>query len=296
MKILVVGGTRFFGVHLVRALLQQGHKVTILTRGNAKDDFGDSIQRIVIDRCNLDALQHTLRGTYYDVICDNIAYSSNDVKYLLDTVSCGRYILTSSASVYPQLGLDTREEDFIAETYPLIWCNREDYTYDEIKRQAECAIIQNYPGVSSAAVRLPYVIGEDDYTKRLYYYVEKIMKGIPMYVDNPHAAISYIRSNEAGDFLAWLACVELVGPVNACSKGTITLQEIFDYIEKKTGKKPIIDPEAEAAPYNEGEDFSLYTGKAEEAGYHFSELRSWIFDLIDYYISEAETIKKLNTD
>ena len=221
------------------------------------------------------------------MICDNIAYSSNDVKYILEAVRCGRYILTSSASVYPELGLNTKEEDFIADKYPLIWCNREDYTYDEIKRQAECALVQTYPALSSATVRLPYVIGEDDYTKRLYYYVEKIVKGIPMHVDNSQAEITYIRSSEAGDFISWLAGSKLVGPVNACSKGTITLEEIFDYIDKKTGRKPILNPGAEAAPYTGGEDFSLNTQKAEAAGYAFSELKSWIYELLDHYIEEA---------
>ena len=38
MKILVIGGTRFFGIHMVRELLAQGHAVTIATRGNVKDE------------------------------------------------------------------------------------------------------------------------------------------------------------------------------------------------------------------------------------------------------------------
>ena len=289
MKILVVGGTRFFGVHLVRALIRKGHEVTIATRGNTKDVFGDNIHRIIVDRCDPEALQRAFHGEFYDVICDNIAYCSNDVKYLLEAVRCERYILTSSISVYPELGLNTKEEDFMAATYPLVWCNREDYTYNEIKRQAECALVQTYPSLSSAAVRLPYVIGEDDYTKRLYYYVEKIIKGIPMQVDNAQAAISFIRSSEAGDFISWLAGSKLVGPVNACSKGTITLEEIFAYIQKKTGRKPIIASEAEAAPYTGGEAFSLNTQIAEEAGYSFSELGSWIYELLDHYIKEATT-------
>jgi nucleoside-diphosphate-sugar epimerase len=289
MKILVVGGTRFFGVHLVQALLSKGHEVTIATRGNTKDQFGDSIHRVTVDRCDPEALQRAFLGEFYDVICDNIAYCSNDVKYLLEAVNCDRYILTSSVSVYPELGLDTKEEDFMPDSYPLTWCNREDYTYDEIKRQAECALVQTYPALSSAAVRLPYVIGEDDYTKRLYYYVEKIVKGIPMQVDNPQAAISFIRSSEAGDFISWLADSKLVGPVNACSKGTITLEEIFTYTQQKTEKKPVLNSEAEAAPYNGGEDFSLNTQNAEGAGFSFSELNSWIFKLLDHYILEAMT-------
>ncbi len=286
MNILVVGGTRFFGVHLVRTLRKQGHEVTILTRGNVKDDFGD-IQRIRVDRSNQAAMKSVLQGKYFDVICDNIAFSSNDVKYLLEAACCNRYIQTSSASVYPQLGLNTKEEDFNAGYHPFVWCNREDYPYDEIKRQAECALVQKYPTLSSAAVRLPYVIGEDDYTKRLYFYVENIVKGIPMYVDNPQAAISYIRSKEAGDFIAWLAGSTLKGPVNAASMGTITLDEVFGYVKKQTGKKPILISEAKAGPYNGGEDFSLNTEKADAAGYQFSELKSWIYDLLDYYVIEA---------
>ena len=33
MKILVLGGTRFAGIHLVNELLAKGHEVTIATRG-----------------------------------------------------------------------------------------------------------------------------------------------------------------------------------------------------------------------------------------------------------------------
>lgn len=34
MKILVIGGTRYFGIHMVNKLLEQGHEVTN-TRKNA---------------------------------------------------------------------------------------------------------------------------------------------------------------------------------------------------------------------------------------------------------------------
>ncbi len=37
MKILVLGGTRFFGIHMVKDLIDKGHDITIATRGNAKD-------------------------------------------------------------------------------------------------------------------------------------------------------------------------------------------------------------------------------------------------------------------
>lgn len=45
-NILILGGTRFFGKRLVRLLLDEGFKVTIATRGNTSDEFGDQVERI----------------------------------------------------------------------------------------------------------------------------------------------------------------------------------------------------------------------------------------------------------
>ncbi len=292
MKVLVIGGTRFFGVHMVEALLRNGHQVTIATRGNARDGFGSRVRRIAVDRMEEEAVRKAFcdnaDGYNYDVVCDNIAYSSLEVKYLLDAVKCRRYILTSSVSVYGELGMGTKEEDFQPLSYPLRWCTRQEYPYDEIKRQGECALFQAYPEISSAAVRFPYVVGTDDYTKRLYFYVEHVLREMPMRVDNPKAEIAFIKAEQAGEFLAWLAESDLEGPVNACSTGTITLQKVFDYVEARTGKKPVLTPDGEEAPYNGSEGFSLNTQKAEQAGYEFPGLDSWMSELLDAYIEEAE--------
>ena len=43
MNILVIGGTRFFGIDMVNELLTAGHDVTIATRGKASDSFGDNV-------------------------------------------------------------------------------------------------------------------------------------------------------------------------------------------------------------------------------------------------------------
>lgn len=39
MKILVIGGTRYFGIHMVNKLLEQGHAVTIATRGKTPENI-----------------------------------------------------------------------------------------------------------------------------------------------------------------------------------------------------------------------------------------------------------------
>ena len=73
MKILVIGGTRFFGIHMVNELLAQGHDITIATRGKAADTYGNRVQRIILDRTNETSMKHALSGKRYDVVIDKIA-------------------------------------------------------------------------------------------------------------------------------------------------------------------------------------------------------------------------------
>ena len=65
MNILVLGGTGFFGKHLVWELLHRGHEVTIATRGRTPDDFGDRVRRLIVDRT--DARQ--MEQVFAEVFC-----------------------------------------------------------------------------------------------------------------------------------------------------------------------------------------------------------------------------------
>lgn len=288
MKILVLGGTRYFGITMVEELLRQGHDVTIATRQRAKDGFGDRVGRIQIERTDPTSMESALKGKKFDVVYDKIAYCSNDIKYALDVLDCGKYIYMSSASVY-DLKRDTREEDFDGIGKELVWCSRKDFPYHEIKRQAECALWQRYRDRDWIAVRYPFVVGPDDYTERLLFYVEHAMKSLPMHIDNMDEQMGFIHSGEAGKFLAFLADQEMTGAVNGCSHGTISVGEILAYVEQKAHVKAVIDDQGEAAPYNGGTDYSINTEKAENLGYRFSHIKDWIYELLDYYMELVKT-------
>lgn len=286
MNILVIGGTRLIGKHLVSQLISKGYQVTIASRGIAKDDFKNTAKKLVINRLDETNLKETFSNQYYDVVYDSLAYCSNDIKRLHDYISCKQYITISTAAVY-NTHMDMVEEDFNPLEKKLIWCERSDYTYDEVKRQAECALFQEYPCIHSVAVRFPFVIGKDDYTKRLYFYVEHIVNQKPMYVDNYDKQLAFVRSDEAGKFLAHFAASKYSGPINGASSGTISIKEISDYIEYKTGKKAILSSEGEIGPYNGHNEHSVNTNKANQIGFQFSPLKTWIYDLIDNYITDA---------
>lgn len=119
----------------------------------------------------------------------------------MDIIDCDKYIYMSSTAVYNPLHACTVEEDFDGMGNELIWCNRNDFSYDKVKCYAESALWQKYSDRKWVAVRYPFVIGEDDYTKRLLFYVEHIVKSVPMHIDNPEYQMSYIRSDEAENSL-----------------------------------------------------------------------------------------------
>lgn len=287
MKILVIGGTKFFGIPMIKELIAQGHDITIATRGRVKDNFGKEVSRVILDRTDEKNIKEVLGGKSYDVIIDKIAYCSNDIKYTLDVVKCKKYINMSTVSVYKDFHLNIVEEEFNPEKKELIWCNGKDFSYDEIKRQAECALHQKYNNINAVSVRYPFVIGKDDYTQRLFFYIEHVIKDIPMWIDNIDCQMGYIDSEEAGKFLAFLVDKDYIGALNGCSDGTISIREILDYVENKTGKKAILEKTKEVAPYNGVPEYSVNTEKAKQLGFQFKNLKDWIYDLLDYYIELA---------
>ena len=305
MKILVVGGTRFFGIPMVNALIDAGHDVTVATRGNNALGFGGSVKQVVMDRTDADSVKKAFESNrftemtspgccgkatdeHFDVVIDKVAYSSNDVRALLPNIKCDRYIQMSSCSVYKKDAPLIRENEFDAAKYPLVWADRTE-DYDESKRQAERATYEFMDAGKCVFVRYPIVLGENDYTERLRFYVEHIMNDSPMFVDDLDYGISFIHEKEAGEFIAFLAGADVCGPINGCSKGTIKISELIGYIEKKTGKTAVYSEYGDEAPYNGLEnDMSLDTQKARELGFEFSELSDWIYRLMDYEIGKAK--------
>ena len=285
MNILVIGGTRFFGIPMIEELLKSGHDVTIATRGLSADSFGSRVKRLILDRTDAQSVRDALSGRRFDVIIDKLAYCSNDIKSVMDAADFDQYIQMSTTAVYEPKHINTVESDFDALSKELIWCGRPDFPYAEIKRQAECALWQQYPDRNWIAVRYPFVIGKDDYTQRLLFYVEHVMKSIPMFIDNLDCRMGFIRSDEAGKFLAFLAGKDFRGAVNGASDGTVSVREILNYVEQKTGKKAVIETGGDPAPYNGEPEYSINTDKANALGFRFSRLRDWIYDLLDYYIA-----------
>ena len=108
-----------------------------------------------------------------------------------------------------------------------------------------------------------------------------------MYIDNMDEQIGYIRSDEAGEFIAFLAEDDsFTGPVNGASHGTMSIRELVTYVENRTGKKAVLSPDGDPAPYNGETSYSINTELAESLGFRFADLDKYIYDLLDHFIDE----------
>lgn len=102
MDILVLGGSRLIGYYLLPLLVNQGHRVTVITRGNRSLPAG-AVTHIPSDRRDLSSVVHRLGE--YDAVIDNIAYVPEDTQLLFQALR-GRihhYVVTSTAFIYPDV-------------------------------------------------------------------------------------------------------------------------------------------------------------------------------------------------
>ncbi|ASS74332.1 NAD-dependent dehydratase [Tumebacillus algifaecis] len=281
---LVFGGTRFFGKHLVKGLLEQGVDVTIATRGQTQDEYGDRVRRLIVDRGNKESILAAVGDHSYDVVFDNICYSSNEAQIAVEVFAgkVGRYVFTSTLSVYGLSEEPHGEADYDGRQEPIKWGNATDFTYNEGKRQAEAVFFQHatFPVV---APRFPVVLGVDDYTKRLNLHVERVQEGLPIGMPYPESRQGFINSSEAGKFLLWCATADIEGPVNAAASGTVTLREMMQWVEEAVGKQASIVPDTAPevrSPFGLPGSYYMNLEKAERAGYEFSKLEEWLPQLI----------------
>lgn len=278
-KVLVIGGTRFFGKRLVELLLEDGAEVTIATRGQTVDSFGDTVKRLIVDRESYDSLAKAVEGREWDVIYDNICYSPQDAMNACEIFAgkVKRYIYTSTMSVYKSESVDKKEEELDPYSLPIQMGTRSDFDYGTSKGLAEAVFAQK-AAFPVCSVRFTFVLGKDDYTRRVEFHIDRVKKGIPIGIPDINAKINFISSDEAAELLLWLKDHKIEGPLNACSTGVISLAEMISSIELEVGKKAIIEhstSQENMSPYGVDRSFTINNTKATQAGFAFQPLHSW---------------------
>lgn len=229
MKILVLGGTRFLGRHLVQQALARGHVVTLLHRGaSARDLFPEAEHRLA-DR-NGD-LATALAGGSWDVAIDTSAYVPRHVDSAAAALAgrVGSYQLVSTISVYAEGATPPLTESSPLATLADPTTEQvTGETYGGLKTLCEAAARRHFGDAGCLIVRPGLIVGPHDPTGRFSWWVRRLMTGGEVLAPgDPAAPVQFI---DARDLAAWMlaradagasGCVNLAGPVGGTTMGAL---------------------------------------------------------------------------
>lgn len=117
MRVLIIGGTRFVGLRLLRMLIVQKNDVTILNRGKTQAELPSGVKRLYADRRDTDEARSVLQDQEFDLIYDMTGYQIRNLEPLVELYS-GRikhYLFQSTCGVYAVSELLP-----VMETFPTI--------------------------------------------------------------------------------------------------------------------------------------------------------------------------------
>ena len=179
MKVLVIGGTRFIGAHLVRRLHKAGVEVTVFHRGTSTNPILPDVEHIIEPSAEYPIVTFPVRLIRdWDMVVHMVAMGEADAGAAIRTFGgrVRRFILVSSCDVYRAYGRLMKTEPGPPDTVPLcedsplrsvlypyrgMEAQLGAYAYDYDKVLVE-RVVQNAPGLDWTILRLPKVYGPED--------------------------------------------------------------------------------------------------------------------------------------
>jgi 2'-hydroxyisoflavone reductase len=189
MKLLIIGGTRFIGPHLVASALANGAEVTVFNRGQEVSRPLADVETVYGDR-RVDL--NRLAGRHWDAVVDTCGFLPRTVRAAAQFFSeaVDRYVFVSSQSVYADVSVVGVDESSTTKTLTDEQLEKADqidssaqtsaFTYGDLygglKALSEQAVADAMPG-RGVLVRPGLIVGPDDYTDRFTYWVMRVARG-----------------------------------------------------------------------------------------------------------------------
>ena len=308
MRILVIGGTRFFGYRIVKRLLAEGHDVTLFNRGRTPDDLGDRVRRIKGDRNDRRDFRQKLEKEKFDAVVDMIAFVAEDSRSAVEAFSgkAGHFFHISTGSVYvvtKDFPCPLHEEDFDREIVPRPAKNEEWWLYGYHKRKCEEVLREACEKYSFPAtiLRLPIVMGERDYTLRAYSYFLRLEDGKPVVLpDGGLNAFTHIYQDD----IARTVCSNLLNTkahgqaYNLAQQEILTLRRFMQAAARILGQNPdfvdvpswVLDESGlgtSFSPFSMRRPFILSTEKARrDLDFSSTPFETWLRKTIRWFKEE----------
>ena len=317
MKVLIIGGSRFLGRHLVSAALARDHEVTVFNRGQHTIEQSSDVETIHGDR-NHDLAK--LEARRWDAVIDTCGFLPRSVTASAETLSnsVDNYVFISSQSVYADVSTTGVAENSSLKTITdeqLQKANDLDASgqisaviygemYGGLKALCESAAERVMPG-RVLNVRPGLIVGPYDYTDRFTYWVVRTSEGGEVLAPGrPDQFVQFIDVRDLAEWIVRMVEKKLTGIYNANGlPGRVTMQDVlekskgvsgsdatFTWVEEKFlleekvaawSEMPFWLPE-EAAPHLKGFMF-VSTDKADADGLTFRSLSETIRDILTWH-------------
>ncbi len=97
LRVLILGGTRFVGVHITHLAVERGHRVTLFNQ--AKSQVFPNLETLAGDR---DGQLEALRARQWDVVIDDSGFVPRQVRLTAQLLAPNirQYLFLSTVSVY----------------------------------------------------------------------------------------------------------------------------------------------------------------------------------------------------
>jgi 2'-hydroxyisoflavone reductase len=227
MNLLVLGGTRFLGRHLVDAALARGDSVTAFTRGRQPNHWGERVTLLTGNRdpAISPGLRALEEGTW-DAVVDTSGYVPRVVRASAELLAqrVKRYLFVSSISVFTdasRAGLNERDPVGALDDPHTEESGK---YYGPLKAACERVVSEVY-GYRALNVRPGLIVGPHDPTDRFGYWVARFVhphllgaRPDRAVVPNPPARpLQFIDARDLAAFCLELVDKGLEGTHNATS-------------------------------------------------------------------------------
>ncbi len=299
MDLLVLGGTRFVGRHLVRAALDCGHRVTLFNRGQSAPDLFPEVENLRGHRAgDLSALT----GRKWNAVVDTCGYVPRIVRasaeLLADAVD--RYVFVSSISVYRDPlppGADESAPVAVLEDGPVEEVTAE--TYGALKALCERVAEEAMPG-RTISIRSGLIVGPHDTTGRFAYWPRRAVRGgDALAPGDPERPVQFV---DARDLARWILVMaeqgdpgtyNAVGPERALTMGGL-LEECadaagsdvrFTWVDDDFLEEQGVEPFTELPlwlPERHAGILAVDNSRAVAAGLEFRPVEETVRDVLEY--------------
>ncbi len=309
MRVLIIGGTRNLGPSIVRAMLAEGHHVTIFHRGRTLFKALRGVEVLHGDRGERDDCERLLGSREFDAVIDMTLYNGRDAAIAIDVLQgrVGHYIFISTGQVYlVRIGPERpfHEEDYAGPLMPEPskenHFEHSNWSYGMEKRAAEDLLAETFAkhGFPFTSLRLPMVNSERDHFHRLENYLLRMSDGGTLLIpDDPGLPLRHVYGEDVvRAILASLANSESIGRAyNISQDETLSLREFLDLTAGMAGSRlqvaafprPLLDSARllpHCSPFSDPWMSSLDNQRSrQELGLTYTPVRDCLETLVEYY-------------